>query len=63
MSVWEGLLLAVAVLVAVRTLVGMMRHRAATLVGEVQKQVDAHHEREKERVRRQRQQEMNKRVA
>ncbi len=59
MSLWEGLLLAAAVLVAVRSLVGMMRHRAEKLVGEVQKQVDAHREREKEIQRRQRRKELN----
>ncbi|MEO0528995.1 MAG: hypothetical protein AAF266_00310 [Planctomycetota bacterium] len=57
MSLWDGLLLAVAVLVAVRSLTGMMRKRANRLVEEVQKQVDAHREREKALKRKQRQQE------
>lgn len=59
MSLWEGLLLAAAVLVAVRSLVGMMRLRAKRLVGEVQKQVDAHREREKEIQRQQRRKKLN----
>lgn len=42
MSLWEGLLLAAAVLVAVRVLVGMMRRREESIVQEVQAQVDAH---------------------
>ena len=48
MSLWEGLLLAAAVLVAVRVLVGLMRRRADSIVQEVQAQVDAHIELEKE---------------
>jgi hypothetical protein len=48
MSLWEGLLLAAAVLVAVRMLVGMMRRREDSIVQEVQAQVDAHIEREHE---------------
>ncbi len=49
MSIWEGLLLALTTLVAVRILVGMMRRRAASIISEVQKQIDAHIERERER--------------
>jgi hypothetical protein len=48
MSLWEGLLLAAAVLVAVRVLVGMMRRREESIVQEVQAQVDAHIESEHE---------------
>ena len=48
MSLWEGLLLAAAVLVAVRMLVGLMRRREDSIVQEVQAQVDAHIERELE---------------
>ena len=48
MSLWEGLLLAAAVLVAVRVLVGMMRRREESIVQEVQAQVDAHLEAELE---------------
>jgi hypothetical protein len=48
MSLWEGLLLAAAVLVAVRALVGMMRRREESIVQEVQAQVDAHLETELE---------------
>ncbi|QDT70404.1 hypothetical protein MalM25_33520 [Planctomycetes bacterium MalM25] len=58
MSLWEGLLLAAAVLVAVRSLVGMMRHRAERLVGEVQKQVDQHREREQAQNMRERRKQM-----
>lgn len=54
MSIWEGLLLAVAVLVAVRMLVGMMQQRAGAIISEVQKQVDAHIEREEEAKKRKR---------
>ncbi len=46
MSLWEGLLLAVAVLVAVRALVGMMRRRADAIFVEVQQQVEEHVQRE-----------------
>lgn len=49
MTLWDGLLLAVAALIAVRSLTGMMRKRANRLVDEVQRQVDAHREREKEK--------------
>ncbi|TWT96844.1 hypothetical protein Pla108_26180 [Botrimarina colliarenosi] len=48
MSVPETLLLAIAVLVAVRTLVSLMRRRAHQLTTEVQKQIDAQREREAE---------------
>ncbi|QDV76057.1 hypothetical protein [Botrimarina mediterranea] len=48
MNLWEGLLFAIAALVAVRVLVGMMRRREESIVQEVQAQVDAHIEREKE---------------
>lgn len=59
MTLWDGLLLAVAVLIAVRSLVAMMRKRADRLVGEVQKQVDAHREREKATKRKQLRKEAN----
>lgn len=49
MSTTEWVLLIAAVVVAVRMLVGMMRQRAAMLVREVQQQVDAHVQLEKER--------------
>ena len=55
MSLIDGLLLAAAVLIAVRSLLDMMRQRSERLVAEVQKQVDAHREREKRRQRRERQ--------
>ena len=54
MSLWEGLLLAAAVLVAVRVLVGMMRRREESIVQEVQAQVDAHLESEQEARQKQR---------
>lgn len=58
MALWDGLLLAVAVTVAVRSLAGMMRRRADRLVEEVQKQVDHHREREKETKMRERRKQM-----
>lgn len=57
MGFWDGLLLAVAVLVAVRTLVGMMRRRSDRLVDQVQQQFDTHREQEKARKRKERQRE------
>lgn len=48
MSLWEGLLLAAAALFAVRLLIGMMQRRADSIVQEVQAQVDAHIEQERE---------------
>lgn len=59
MSITDGLLLAVAVLIAVRTLTGLMRRRAERLVAEVQKQVDHHREKEKERKLRERRRHVN----
>lgn len=46
MSIWDGLLYAAAALVAVRSLAHLMQRRSERLIGEVQKQVDAHRERE-----------------
>ncbi|MEN0110061.1 MAG: hypothetical protein AAF805_05010 [Planctomycetota bacterium] len=51
----DGILWAVAAIVAVRTLAGLMRRRAERLVTEVQRQVDAHRELQAERRRRERQ--------
>lgn len=58
MSMTDGLLLAAAGIVAVRTLVSMMRQRSQRLVEEVQKQVDAHREHEKRRKERERRKQM-----
>ena len=44
MDAWDGVLLAVAVAVAVRSLVYLARKRHDLLVDEVQQQVDAHRE-------------------
>ncbi|MEQ8847117.1 hypothetical protein [Botrimarina sp.] len=49
MTTLEWVLFVAAAGVAVRMLVQMMRQRAATLVSQVQQQVDAHHAREIER--------------
>ena len=57
MGFWDGLLLAAALLVAVRSLSGMMQRRGDRLVAEVQKQVDAHRERDKALKRKQRRKE------
>lgn len=56
----EVVLFAIAAVAALRTLLAMMRRRAARLVEEVQKQVDLHREREKERKREARRRAMNK---
>lgn len=58
MTLTDGLLLAAAVLIAVRSLTGLMRRRADRLVAEVQKQVDAHREREKTQKRREKRKQM-----
>ena len=44
MDAWEGLLLAAAALVAVRSLVHLARRRRDRLVEEVQRQVEQHRE-------------------
>lgn len=53
MGFWDGLLLAGAVLIAVRSLSSLMRQRTARLVEEVQKQVDSHGGRKKNTKRKQ----------
>ncbi len=58
MSLTDGLLLAVAALIAVRSLMGMMRRRGERLVAEVQKQVDHHRERELARKMREKRKQM-----
>lgn len=47
MSVTDGFLLALAVLIAVRSLTGLMRQRSEQLVEEVKQQLETHREREK----------------
>lgn len=58
MTLWDGLLLAVAAFIAVRSLGGMMRNRADRLISEVQKQVDAHSEREQAQKQREKRKQM-----
>lgn len=58
MTLWDGLLMAAAALIAVRSLAAMMRKRADRLIAEVQKQVDHHREREQAQKMRERRKQM-----